>query len=121
MRSIVHLSDIHFGRVNADVIAPLIDAIGKISPDLVAVSGDLTQRARSRQFAEARAFLDHPILGPRLIACCDALLPHLRGGKAAAEVLGDVDALKLGSSMEIFHEADGHELRFAELLALARQ
>ena len=70
---------------------------------------------------EARAFLDHPILGPRLVACCDALLPHLRGGKAAAEVLGDVDALKLGSSMEIFHEADDREPRFAELLALARQ
>ena len=58
MRSIVHLSDIHFGRVNAHVISPLIDAITKINPSLVAVSGDLTQRARSHQFAEARAFLD---------------------------------------------------------------
>ncbi len=58
MRSIVHLSDIHFGRVNAHVITPLIDAIVKIKPNLVAVSGDLTQRARSHQFAEARAFLD---------------------------------------------------------------
>src|SRR5580765_3653492 len=58
MRSIVHLSDIHFGRVNREVIAPLIDAIGKINPDLLAVSGDLTQRARSHQFKEARAFLD---------------------------------------------------------------
>jgi 3',5'-cyclic AMP phosphodiesterase CpdA len=58
MRSIVHLSDIHFGRVNHEVVFPLIDAITKINPDLVAVSGDLTQRARSRQFKEARAFLD---------------------------------------------------------------
>ena len=58
MRSIVHLSDIHFGRVNAQVIAPLIESIKKIDPDLVAVSGDLTQRARSSQFLEARAFLD---------------------------------------------------------------
>lgn len=58
MRLIVHLSDIHFGRVNAHVISPLIDAITKIKPNLVAVSGDLTQRARSHQFAEARAFLD---------------------------------------------------------------
>ena len=58
MRSIVHLSDIHFGRVNAQVISPLIEAIKSINPDLVAVSGDLTQRARSRQFIEARAFLD---------------------------------------------------------------
>src|SRR5437867_12792681 len=58
MRSIVHLSDIHFGRVNPLVISPLIETIEKINPDLVAVSGDLTQRARSHQFKEARAFLD---------------------------------------------------------------
>lgn len=58
MRSIVHLSDIHFGRVNPLVISPLMDTIQKINPDLVAVSGDLTQRARSHQFKEARAFLD---------------------------------------------------------------
>ncbi len=58
MRSIVHLSDIHFGRVNHQVLSPLIEAITKITPDLVAVSGDLTQRARAYQFKEARAFLD---------------------------------------------------------------
>jgi 3',5'-cyclic AMP phosphodiesterase CpdA len=58
MRSIVHLSDLHFGRVNNHVISPLIEAIARINPDLVAVSGDLTQRARARQFVEARAFLD---------------------------------------------------------------
>ena len=58
MRSIAHLSDIHFGRVHAHIIEPLIDAVRKINPDLVAVSGDLTQRARSHQFKEARAFLD---------------------------------------------------------------
>ena len=58
MRTIVHLSDIHFGRVNHHVIAPLIESITKIDPDLVAVSGDLTQRARTVQFQEARQFLD---------------------------------------------------------------
>jgi 3',5'-cyclic AMP phosphodiesterase CpdA len=58
MRTLVHLSDIHFGRVNEAIIAPLIYAINEIKPDLVAVSGDLTQRARSNQFKEARAFLD---------------------------------------------------------------
>ncbi|MEP6743641.1 MAG: metallophosphoesterase [bacterium] len=58
MRAIVHLSDIHFGRVDAAVVGPLIDAVNQIAPDVVAVSGDLTQRARSHQFMEARAFLD---------------------------------------------------------------
>lgn len=58
MRKILHLSDIHFGRVNDEVITPLVEAIVEINPDLVAVSGDLTQRARSHQFQQARAFLD---------------------------------------------------------------
>ena len=58
MRTIVHLSDLHFGRVNARLVEPLVKSISEISPDLIAVSGDLTQRARSHQFLEARAFLD---------------------------------------------------------------
>lgn len=58
MRSIVHLSDLHFGCVNQRAVAPLINAVARVNPDLVAVSGDLTQRARPHQFKEARAFLD---------------------------------------------------------------
>jgi 3',5'-cyclic AMP phosphodiesterase CpdA len=58
MRTLVHLSDLHFGRVDPALIDPLIETINEISPDLVAVSGDLTQRARAHQFREARAFLD---------------------------------------------------------------
>jgi 3',5'-cyclic AMP phosphodiesterase CpdA len=58
VRTIVHLSDLHFGRLNPRVVPPLIAAIHELRPDLVAISGDFTQRARSRQFAEARGFLD---------------------------------------------------------------
>ena len=58
MRTIVHLSDLHFGRVDQALIEPLIAAVNELRPDLVAVSGDLTQRARASQFREARAFLD---------------------------------------------------------------
>jgi 3',5'-cyclic AMP phosphodiesterase CpdA len=58
MRTIVHLSDIHFGRVDPQLIAPLVANIRDIAPDLVAVSGDFTQRARRSQFRQARAFLD---------------------------------------------------------------
>lgn len=57
MRTIVHLSDIHFGRVNPLMVKPLIRAVNEIAPDVVVVSGDLTQRATSRQFMEARDFL----------------------------------------------------------------
>jgi 3',5'-cyclic AMP phosphodiesterase CpdA len=58
MRKIVHLSDLHFGRIDARVVEPLAEAVNKVAPSLVVVSGDLTQRARARQFQEARAFLD---------------------------------------------------------------
>ena len=58
MRTIVHLSDIHFGRTDPAVVRPLIAAVNEIRPDLVAISGDLTQRARSHEFKEAKAFLD---------------------------------------------------------------
>ena len=50
--------------------------------------------------AEAAAYLAHPVLGPRLIACCEALLAH--EGQSAESVLGEVDALKLRSSMTLF-------------------
>ena len=58
MRALVHLSDIHFGRVDESIINPLIQAICDLKPDIVAVSGDLTQRARSREFEDARVFLE---------------------------------------------------------------
>ena len=57
MRTLIHLSDLHFGRINAAVIQPLIDTIARVRPDLIAVSGDLTQRARKDQFQDAQAFL----------------------------------------------------------------
>lgn len=57
MRVIVHVSDLHFGRTDPAVIAALRGAILELRPDLVAVSGDLTQRARTAQFVEAREFL----------------------------------------------------------------
>ncbi len=58
MRTLVHLSDIHFGRVDAAIVEPLIALIADLKPNVVTVSGDLTQRARSAQFQEARAFLN---------------------------------------------------------------
>ena len=58
MRTLVHLSDLHFGRVDDVLVDPLIKLVAQIKPDVVVVSGDLTQRARSEQFREARQFLD---------------------------------------------------------------
>jgi len=58
MRTIVHISDIHFGEIDYAVVKRLKEKIGEINPHLTVVSGDLTQRAKSAQFVEARAFLD---------------------------------------------------------------
>jgi 3',5'-cyclic AMP phosphodiesterase CpdA len=58
MRTLVHLSDLHFGALRAETLDPLASCIAAIRPDLIAVSGDFTQRARRGQYAEARAFLD---------------------------------------------------------------
>lgn len=57
MRHIVHLSDLHFDRIDETLIAPLIRCIEALQPHLLVVSGDLTQRARTEQFKQARAFL----------------------------------------------------------------
>jgi 3',5'-cyclic AMP phosphodiesterase CpdA len=66
MRTVVHLSDLHFGRVDPVLLDPLRDLVHSIAPDVVVVSGDLTQRAKSEQFEEARAFLD-TLPGPQII------------------------------------------------------
>ena len=58
MRTIAHLSDLHFGAAIPEIVAALADCIVGLDPQVVAVSGDLTQRARRGQFRRARAFLD---------------------------------------------------------------
>ncbi len=58
MRTLVHLSDLHFGRVDQKLLQPLRDVIARIKPHVVVISGDLTQRARATQFRDARAYLD---------------------------------------------------------------
>ncbi|MFZ4876757.1 metallophosphoesterase family protein [Janthinobacterium sp. Mn2066] len=66
MRTIVHLSDLHFGRVDAALLAPLRALVERLEPDVVVVSGDLSQRARSAEFIAARHFLDS-LPGPQIV------------------------------------------------------
>ena len=55
---IAHLSDVHFGRIgNPSVVGALVDEVNGAAVDLVVVSGDLTQRARTAQFQAARQML----------------------------------------------------------------
>lgn len=56
MKVIAHISDPHFGTESAAVLAGMIEDFAGVA--LIAVSGDLTQRARVEQFRAAREFLD---------------------------------------------------------------
>lgn len=66
MRRIAHISDLHFGAEDALVAQGLLDDLARHSPHLVAVSGDLTQRARRSQFVAAKAYLNR-ISAPVLV------------------------------------------------------
>jgi 3',5'-cyclic AMP phosphodiesterase CpdA len=66
MKTVLHLSDLHFGRIDPAVLAPLCRAISELAPDLIAISGDFTQRARRGEFAAARTFLDG-LQAPKLL------------------------------------------------------
>lgn len=58
MSRVIHLSDLHFGKDRPDLLRPLLAAVNDQSPDLVVISGDLTQRAREKEYRAARAFID---------------------------------------------------------------
>jgi 3',5'-cyclic AMP phosphodiesterase CpdA len=60
------MSDVHFGRTDDAVVRELVSAVHELRPDLVAVSGDLTQRARPEQFEQARLFLEM-LPGPQIV------------------------------------------------------
>ena len=66
MRTIAQMSDLHFGRHDLTVMEDLLTSVNDNRPDLVALSGDFTQRARHAEFAEARRFLDR-ISQPKLV------------------------------------------------------
>lgn len=69
MARLVHLSDLHFGAHDDDLVEAVEQKIRELSPDLVVISGDFTQRARTEQFKEACCFLEalrdsgHEVLG----------------------------------------------------------
>lgn len=58
MRTVVHISDVHFGKVDYAIVDKLVEKITEAAPHLVVLSGDLTQRAKSAQFQEAKQFLN---------------------------------------------------------------
>jgi uncharacterized protein (DUF1810 family) len=64
--------------------------------------------------AEARAYLAHPLLGARLIECTRLVASAATG--SADDIFGGIDAMKLRSSMTLFHLADPAEPAFSDVL-----
>ena len=88
------LSEIQRGRKLSHwmwYIFPQIDGLG-FSP--------ISRLYAILSVAEATAYLDHPVLGPRLIACTEAALEVV--GRSARDIFGFPDDLKLGSSATLF-------------------
>jgi uncharacterized protein (DUF1810 family) len=75
----------------------------------------MAQRYAISGLAEARAYLDHPLLGPRLLECAAAVAAT--EGSTADRILGPVDAMKLRSSMTLFAAAGPQEAVFGAVLA----
>lgn len=57
MTRLIHLSDLHFGRTAPELLDPLFSEVERLAPDVVVISGDLTQRARHPEYLEAAEFI----------------------------------------------------------------
>jgi len=85
---------------------------------------ELGRSAMAREYgiagrAEAAAYLAHPVLGPRLVACVHAILGH--ADRTAVEILGEVDAMKFRSCLTLFHAVAPDEPCFAKALKVFYQ
>lgn len=102
------LAELHAGRKRTHwiwYILPQIEGLG---------SSAMSRRYAISSLAEARAYLEHPILGARLRACVAAV--NALEGASAVDVFGSVDAAKFRSCCTLFAEVAGPELEFAEAL-----
>ena len=86
-------------------VFPQIAGLGRSSTAMFYAIGSL---------AEARAYLGHPLLGPRLAECTEAALAYR--GRAAEAIFGPVDALKFRSSMTLFEAAADEPAPFDDAL-----
>jgi len=86
-------------------IFPQIDGLGH-SP--------MSKRYAIKSKAEAQAYLEHPLLGARLLECATILLQL--EGRSASEIFGSPDDLKLKSSMTLFAAVQSREPAFARVI-----
>ena len=87
-------------------IFPQIEGLGR---------SEIARRYAISSLAEARAYLKHPILGPRLIECTQIV--NRLDGKSAHEIFGTPDDLKFRSSLTLFARVARGEPVFEQALA----
>jgi uncharacterized protein (DUF1810 family) len=112
----IALAELRAGRKRSHwiwFVFPQIDGLG---------SSPMARHYAIRSLDEARAYLADDVLGPRLHACCDALLAlgsdtGTGAGTDAEAVMGGIDALKLRSSMTLFALAEPGDPTFTHVLA----
>ena len=103
------LAEIRGGRKRSHwmwYIFPQFDGLGFSST---------SRRYAIKSVAEAEAYLRHPVLGPRLVECAEALL-HLEG-RSASEIFGSPDDMKLRSCATLFARVSPAGSVFERLLA----
>ncbi len=102
------LDEIKAGRKRSHwmwYVFPQVDGLG---------SSSMARRYAIQSIAEARAYLDHPVLGPRLVEIAEAALGV--EGRSASEIFGSPDDLKLKSCATLFASVSPPGSVFARLL-----
>jgi uncharacterized protein (DUF1810 family) len=74
----------------------------------------ISQTYAISDLTEARAYLKHPLLGPRLIECAEIVASHR--GLTAEQIFGGIDAMKLRSSMTLFAHAEPQQPVFSKVI-----
>ena len=108
-------------RVYADVLDELRSGrkdthwVWFIFPQIAGLGhSSMSQRYAITSLGEARAYLERPVLGTRLHECVGLVLAS--EGLTAEEIFGATDAMKVRSSMTLFHRAAPEEPTFAQVL-----
>jgi uncharacterized protein (DUF1810 family) len=86
-------------------IFPQVAGLGRSAMAQAYAISDLT---------EARAYLAHPVLGPRLVECAEIVASQR--GLSAEQIFGGIDAIKLRSSMTLFAHADPDQTIFQQVI-----
>jgi uncharacterized protein (DUF1810 family) len=86
-------------------IFPQIAGLGRSAMAQAYAISDLT---------EAKAYLEHPVLGPRLLECAEIVASHR--GLTAEQILGGIDSIKLRSSITLFAHANPEQPVFRQVI-----